>query len=398
MDPQGSASPLHSWKEIASFLGVSVRTAQYWEREKGLPVRRLPGERARVFATTEDMQDWRVRAGTSARPFEAVIFWRAYSLAASLALALVAGHNLIEYVGDRSGPPVEFKSESTSLTALDATGRRIWSKGFPESAERETRVGDRAYPRRKLWYGDLNNDGRTEVIYIVVPAEGSKVPRNLFCLSQDGSELWRHNLAPVGGSAGSDTDVVVTDLEVLPGSPDSPTIFVSLCAWPNHRGRLVALDGRGQVVKHLYSTGHLEVLRVLDVDGDGRAELLAGGFDSAKREAMLIVVDSRTIKREATILFPRSCLNRLLGEHNLVRQLGGNGDSVEVQLEEWFEDQPVGITVRLDRKLSRQGTWFSDSFRRLHRLLELDGKLNHGMEKDTETARETGRLPEPLSD
>jgi hypothetical protein len=33
---------LHSWKEIVAYLRVTVRTAQIWEVERGLPVRRLP--------------------------------------------------------------------------------------------------------------------------------------------------------------------------------------------------------------------------------------------------------------------------------------------------------------------------------------------------------------------
>ncbi len=37
-----------SWKQIAAHLGVNVRTAQKWEKERGLPVRRLPGGRGRV--------------------------------------------------------------------------------------------------------------------------------------------------------------------------------------------------------------------------------------------------------------------------------------------------------------------------------------------------------------
>ena len=32
---------LDSWKEIATYLGRGVRTAQRWEREEGLPVHRL---------------------------------------------------------------------------------------------------------------------------------------------------------------------------------------------------------------------------------------------------------------------------------------------------------------------------------------------------------------------
>jgi excisionase family DNA binding protein len=56
-----SSSPraLSSWKEIAHYLGINVRTAQKWERERGLPVRRVPGARSRVSAETVAINSWK---------------------------------------------------------------------------------------------------------------------------------------------------------------------------------------------------------------------------------------------------------------------------------------------------------------------------------------------------
>jgi hypothetical protein len=49
---------LNTWKEIASYLGRGVRTAQRWERH-GLPVRRVaPGPRASVIADSRDIDAW----------------------------------------------------------------------------------------------------------------------------------------------------------------------------------------------------------------------------------------------------------------------------------------------------------------------------------------------------
>jgi hypothetical protein len=49
---------LNSWKEIATYLGRGVRTAQRWERY-GLPVRRLaPGPRASVIADAHEIDTW----------------------------------------------------------------------------------------------------------------------------------------------------------------------------------------------------------------------------------------------------------------------------------------------------------------------------------------------------
>lgn len=50
---------LKGWKEIAAFLRVSERTAQRWEQERGVPVRRLPGAgKDSVFAVSDGLEAW----------------------------------------------------------------------------------------------------------------------------------------------------------------------------------------------------------------------------------------------------------------------------------------------------------------------------------------------------
>lgn len=50
---------LTSWKEIGQYLGKGVRTAQRWERESGLPVRRRENRaRHAVLAIPEELDEW----------------------------------------------------------------------------------------------------------------------------------------------------------------------------------------------------------------------------------------------------------------------------------------------------------------------------------------------------
>lgn len=50
---------LVSWKEIASFLDRAERTVRRWERERGLPVHRVPGgERGGVYAYPNELTNW----------------------------------------------------------------------------------------------------------------------------------------------------------------------------------------------------------------------------------------------------------------------------------------------------------------------------------------------------
>ena len=57
-----SAATLHalnSWKEIATHLGLGVRTVQRYEREFGMPVRRLNGKsRSSVHAYPNELHCW----------------------------------------------------------------------------------------------------------------------------------------------------------------------------------------------------------------------------------------------------------------------------------------------------------------------------------------------------
>jgi hypothetical protein len=56
----GRGDQLDSWKEIAAYLKRGVRTVQHWEREAGLPVRRLATKkRGAVYAYKTEIDVWR---------------------------------------------------------------------------------------------------------------------------------------------------------------------------------------------------------------------------------------------------------------------------------------------------------------------------------------------------
>jgi tetratricopeptide (TPR) repeat protein len=50
---------LDSWKEIAAYFGRDERTVKRWEKERGLPIHRMPGGgRATVFAFASELSAW----------------------------------------------------------------------------------------------------------------------------------------------------------------------------------------------------------------------------------------------------------------------------------------------------------------------------------------------------
>lgn len=55
----GRQEQLQSWKEIAAFLGRTVRTVQRWERSEGLPIRRhIHQDAASVYAFARELEAW----------------------------------------------------------------------------------------------------------------------------------------------------------------------------------------------------------------------------------------------------------------------------------------------------------------------------------------------------
>lgn len=64
---QAEQARLDSWKAIAAYLGRDLRTVRRWEKEKGLPVRRVPGgKRSVVFAYPEEIDRWLHKGGAKA--------------------------------------------------------------------------------------------------------------------------------------------------------------------------------------------------------------------------------------------------------------------------------------------------------------------------------------------
>jgi outer membrane protein assembly factor BamB len=62
---------LQGWKEIANYLGKAVRTAQRWEQDLGLPVRRIQGPTGElVTAKTSELDEWLAHQAASRQGLE----------------------------------------------------------------------------------------------------------------------------------------------------------------------------------------------------------------------------------------------------------------------------------------------------------------------------------------
>ena len=97
----GAPERLHSWKEIATYLGREPRTVRRWEKDEGLPVHRLQHGRAgSVYAEKSELEAWMAqRTGESAPrpPARGGRRTRLVLAAVSLVLVLIAAAGLVPW-------------------------------------------------------------------------------------------------------------------------------------------------------------------------------------------------------------------------------------------------------------------------------------------------------------
>jgi hypothetical protein len=408
---------LSSWKEIADYLGVSLRTAQTWEREKGLPVQRMPGEKGRVVADQAELDQWRRTA------FRANSWWSNPSylrgivlVSVTLTVAVLTYELGVYLLHLKKLQPASFRLGHQSITILDSNGADLWRKAFPEPLESADYLDTAIASHRKITFTDIDRDGDVETLFVYSPLNSLRNPSALYCFSRAGEERW--SFAPVrtnGTAEGYGRTHVINDLLVTQTHGNSePHVLLLDCQLPGHAAKLFLLSPRGEIQATFAHEGHLGLLETADVDGCGRDEIIMGGFAAERHEAELIVLSmppdnatptnsqgNRTrpaepvkITEKAVLAFPRTCVNQKLEESNRIAHIADSGDALTVVVSELNEDPSVEVTYQLDRQLQVKDVWFSDALRNLHRTLRAQGILDHSLtENEVSNQKNILRLP-----
>lgn len=408
---------LSSWKEIADFLGVSLRTAQTWEREKGLPVQRMPGEKGRVVADPAELDRWRRTAFRTNSWWSNPSYLRGIVFVSVTLTLAVLTYELGVYVQHlKKLQPASFRLGHRSITVLDSNGVDLWRKGFPEPLESADYSDTAIASHRKITFTDIDHDGDVETLFVYSPLNSLRNPSALYCFSRAGEERW--SFAPVranGTAEGYGRTHVINDLLVAHTHGNSEAHILLLdCRLPGHAAKLFLLSPRGEIQATFAHEGHLGLLETADVDGCGRDEIIMGGFASERHEAELIVLAmppdnagpinaQSNVTRPAApvkltekkvLTFPRTCVNQKLEESNRIAHIADSGDVLTVVVSELSEDPSVEVTYQLDRQLQVKDVWFSDALRNLHQTLRAQGILDHSLtENEVSNLKNITRLP-----
>jgi len=181
---------LTGWKEIGSHLGKSVRTAQRWEQEYGLPVQRLGHEGGEiVWAESHELDDWlRTQsprklktAQDDADPPPLAVSpitgtdhpkWRlTRPMLLGAGLVLLLSTVLLSNAWRRQSVqgPVGWRVEAGVLRALGNDGDVLWTAKFPVLLNSEAYASQTSGKSgSKIVQYDLDDDGRVETLVAAV--------------------------------------------------------------------------------------------------------------------------------------------------------------------------------------------------------------------------------------
>lgn len=392
---------LTSWKQIAAYLGVSVRTAQLWERERGLPVKRMVGERGRVWATEPEIDAWKK---TAALDVPAPGLQRRKWLFAGIVVLVCILAAGAAYVVSRASTPASFRIHGQFLTVTDHRGRELWTKSF----DWPLKPAESYWEDHTIWFGDLDGDQKTEVLF--TPGNSEQLKNSpLYCFSEKGKELWRFTPGKAVSTRKESfpATYVVDRFVVAPLGPgNSQTVVVASYQMPYYPSQIACLSPKGELTGEYWHSGHLRRLAITDIDGDGQQEICAGGVSNSYRSATLVVLDPANLhgasveedadfqllgfspaREEARVLFYRSCLNREDLPYNRVDAVWSHENRLVVSVLERPAPPETTVLYEFGTRLELRNVAPSDYFRAEHEKLERAGNLNHPYTRDVEEAR-----------
>lgn len=298
--PRSPRSILSSWKEIAAHFGVTIRTVQLWETERGLPVHRMPGIRGRVYAYTDELDAW-TKPADIVLP-ELQVRERSLGMvhAASIAMLVLLALGLAAWLM-RPGPvPSSWTFSGRTLIVNDANGNVLWRHEFPQGTravwERPAEQGGE--PESRPLIVDLDGDGKREVLFTRAPDDvgPGSLNEELVCFDSAGNVRWTY--AP-GAKVSTSREQfpppyrirAVVARESGPGK--AALLLVASFHSIHFPSQLAALSPQGKVEREYWHSGHMAQVFLGDLDGDGSTELYLTAFHNVSKSAAVIALDPR---------------------------------------------------------------------------------------------------------
>jgi hypothetical protein len=288
---------LNGWKEIASFLGKSVRTVQRWEAEYGLPVRRVGREGGEiVWASRAEVGQWNAREAQKLQRPEPRPVGRRHWIVALVGIVLaVCAFAWVAAWDPSSRHATTAQVTGNTLSVYDSRMRYLFSKTFPfklshlNYSEPQYRAGE-----QPVVILDLDRDGTNEVV-VMVEAEDRVEGQGLYVYNEDGTERFHRTLqAQVHfGDRSYDGPWLPFKMFVLSDASGFPSIWFAYIHGEHFPSFLQHVDASGKLLSEYWSNGYVEFVTVQT--WKGRPTVFVGATNYETGGASLAVFDGNEV-------------------------------------------------------------------------------------------------------
>src|SRR5258708_5425823 len=196
---------------------------------------------------------------------------RGLELAAAIAAIGIVGYVSIRMLTTHDQPR-SGRLDGSTLTIMNAEGKKLWSKNFPDGFGPDWYYDEKQFGPR-IWFADLERKGHTSVLFSYLPAPGSRPHSStLICYSDRAKEKgrWtpRSDLLELNGPATYKTFSVGV-LKATEKRPPRIVVQSDPDPWWGGPSREATLDSNGKTLsEYWHSRGLLQqVLAALHGDG-----------------------------------------------------------------------------------------------------------------------------------
>ncbi len=320
--PKTPSQRLDGWKQIADYLGVSVRTAQGWEESRGLPIRRQPDQdKSRVFLLVADLEQWErskelqetaqspnagdngtqsINASASLTPASqnsrrpSRRAWLQMTGLGSVATA-AAGFGLAAPRLWRQfhQPPSAYRIDGATLVIFGKDGVELWRYTFPQTLD--IAFYNTAEPR--CLFSDVDGDGNMETLFAYAPRVSAPGGQSLLCFSGSGATMWQFipgRSVTYHSSTSFAPPFWVFNIGVVPaaGTRRPRLVVNSIHDW-SFPDQVALLDpASGRLESQYWHRGQFRCMAVADIFG--KPLVLLGGVNDAPEyhQATLVALDT----------------------------------------------------------------------------------------------------------
>lgn len=329
---------------------------------------------------------------------------RVLMIIGAIATLGIAGYISIHLLSVR-GQPQSIRMDGSALTVLNAEGKEMWHKVFPEGFATDWYYQQAVEPR--FWIGDLDGDGHASVLFLYLPNGSSQLHSStLICYSDRGKEKWRwtpgRELPEIEGSPATYKTIALRVLKAREKKPRR--IVVSSVHDPWWPCQIAVIDSNGEMISEYWHTGHLFRMILADLDGDGREEIVATGINNGYGQATLIALDPDRVfgasdepekpkfqihgmgaaQERLRLLFPRSDLNKALYSYNQGWDVIIENGIIRLTVRECMVPPGCLVWYEIDKNIHLITAYAGDEFRSNHAKFYLNRKDAHLFSEDEE--------------